>query len=221
MSLLVFQRLKGAAVDAFFGGVVSAGNGEAYLLFPAMLAAPVFTKSGASRNVNMTYSMLDAVMAQVTDVFAFIFVSVLGVCETTHRATLAVTLKSMFDLISCAVVRRQAPAADDLTALRGHFILIFTAIRAAAADPRSELAAEHIAAARRSIDAALNLVVEKLANDRDLEDDAEGGEQAAPGCRGRFERLSSWKSWNNRRTCRRACFPRSSRSPPGRQWTTR
>ena len=120
----------------------------------------------------MTYSMLDAVMAQVTDVFAFIFVSVLGVCETTHRATLAVTLKSMFDLIGCAVVRRQASAADDLTALRGHFILVFTAIRAAAADPRSELAAEHIAAARRSIDAALNLVVETLANDRDLEDDA-------------------------------------------------
>ena len=187
VSLLVFQRLKGAAVDAFFGGVVSAGNGEAYLLFPAMLAAPVFTKSGASRNVNMTYSMLDAVMAQVTDVFAFIFVSVLGVCETTHRATLAVTLKSMFDLIGCAVVRRQASAADDLTALRGHFILVFTAIRAAAADQRSELAAEHIAAARRSIDAALNLVVETLANDRDLEDDA--GKEANRLLRGVVDRI--------------------------------
>ena len=65
VSLLVFQRLKGAAVDAFFGGVVSAGNGEAYLLFPAMLAAPVSPSMGP-RNVNTTYSMLDTVIAQVS-----------------------------------------------------------------------------------------------------------------------------------------------------------
>ena len=50
---------RGCGSDAFFGGVVSAGNGEAYLLFPAMLAAPVFTKYGAPRNANTTYSMLD------------------------------------------------------------------------------------------------------------------------------------------------------------------
>ena len=70
---------------------------------------------------------------------------------------------------------------------RGHFILIFTAIRAATADPQSELAAEHIAAARRSIDAALTLVVEKLADDRELEDDA--GKEANRLLRGVVDRI--------------------------------
>ena len=57
------------------------------------------------------------------------------------------------------------------------------------------------AAARRSIDAALTLVVEKLADDRGSEDDAgkEANRLLGVSWTG-FERLSSWKSWNNRRT---------------------
>ena len=172
VSLLAFQRLEGDAVDCFFGGATRAGGAGAYLLFPAMLAAPVFTKAGASRNVNMGYSMLSAVLAQTTDVFAFVFVSVLGACDGAKRAALVETLSVAFDLVACAVVRRQASAADDLVTLRGHAVIAFTALRAAASDARGDLFSEHVRAAKRAFDAMLALVEKALANDRDLEDDA-------------------------------------------------
>ena len=41
--------------------------------------------------MNMGYSMLSAVLAQTTDVFAFVFVSVLGACDGAKRAALVET----------------------------------------------------------------------------------------------------------------------------------
>ena len=84
-----------------------------------MLAAPVFSKAGASRNVNMTYSMLPAVFSQTVDTFTFVFTAVLGVADATSKQSVTESLNVAFNLIACAVVRRQAVAADTLVALGG------------------------------------------------------------------------------------------------------
>ena len=168
--LLTFSRLRGAATSAFFGGAIERGGADGYLLFPAMLSAPVFSQAGASRNVNMTYSMVPAVFAQTVDTFAFLCVSVLGVADATRRASLVETLRVAFDLIACAVVRRQAVAADVLVALRGRAIVAFTALRTAAElGPGDALVAEHVAVAGAALDACLGVVVDVLADDRALE----------------------------------------------------
>ena len=127
VSLLVFRRLRGAAIDAFFSGAPGRGGAGAYLMFPAMVTAPVFSKHGASRNVNMDYDMLKSVVNQTVDLVTFVFVSVLGVCDGELRAELADTLKATADLVACAAARRQATAADHLLALRGHALTVFTA----------------------------------------------------------------------------------------------
>ena len=169
------------------GGAIERGGSDGYLLFPAMLSAPVFSKAGASRNVNMTYSMVPAVFAQTADTFAFLCVSVLGVADATRRTSLVETLRVAFDLIACAVVRRQAVAADALVALRGRAIVAFTALRAAAAAPGDALVAEHVAAAGAALDACLGVVVNVLADDRSLEDDA--GKDTARALRDVVQRL--------------------------------
>ena len=186
--LLTFSRLRGAATSAFFGGAIERGGADGYLLFPAMLSAPVFSKAGASRNVNMTYSMVPAVFAQTVDTFAFLCVSVLGVSDATQRASLVETLRVAFDLIACAVVRRQAVAADVLVALRGRAIVAFTALRTAAElGPGDALVAEHVAVAGAALDACFGVVVDVLADDRALEEDA--GKDTARALRDVVQRL--------------------------------
>ena len=184
--LLTFSRLRGAATSAYFGGAIERGGADGYLLFPAMLSAPVFSKAGASRNVNMTYSMVPAVFAQTVDTFAFLCVSVLGVADATRRTSLVETLRVAFDLIACAVVRRQAVAADVLVALRGRAIVAFTALRAAAAC-RDAFVAEHVAVAGAALEACFGVVVDVLADDRALEDDA--GKETARALRDVVQRL--------------------------------
>ena len=173
MQLLVFHRLRGPAVNAFFGGAVEAGGARGYLLFPAMLIAPVFTKAGASRNVNMTYPMLPLVFAQMTDVATFLLTAVLGVCDGKHRTALRDTLRAALNLTACAVVRRQASAADDLIDLRGHVLKLFNALCAArTAAAAGQPIDTYATAAEKAVNASLDLVVKRLANDRDKEDAA-------------------------------------------------
>jgi hypothetical protein len=181
LSLLLFARLKGDAVDSFFGNAPEQGGANCYLLFPAMLSAPVFSKAGASRNVNMTYSMLPAVFAQTADSFTFLFVAVLGLAPPTAKESVTESLSVAFSLIACAVVRRQAVAADTLVALRGRAIVAFTALRAAAADPTHDLVPEHVSAAGAALTGMLTVIVDVLADDRELEDDA--GKQVAESLR--------------------------------------
>ena len=176
VSLLVFRRLRGAAIDAFFAGAPARGGAGAYLMFPSMVTAPVFSKHGASRNVNMDYDMLKSVVNQTVDLVTFVFVSVLGVCDGELRAELADTLKATADLVACAAARRQATAADHLLALRGHALTVFTALKSALAVDKNapdELRnfIPQAAVVRRAIDSAMRLLLVKLADDRDLEDD--------------------------------------------------
>ena len=145
-------------------------------MFPAMVTAPVFSKHGASRNVNMDYGMLKSVVNQTVDLVTFVFVSVLGVCDGELRAELADTLKATADLVACAAARRQATAADHLLALRGHALTVFTALKSALAvdeNAPDELRnfIPQAAVVRRAIDSAMRLLLVKLADDRDLEDD--------------------------------------------------
>ena len=111
VSLLVFRRLRGAAIDSFFAGAPARGGAGAYLMLPAMVTAPVFSKHGASRNVNMDYEMSRSVVNQTVDLLTFVLVSILGVCDGEYRAELADTLKATADLVACAAARRQATAA--------------------------------------------------------------------------------------------------------------
>ena len=111
----------------------------------------------------------------------------LGVADATRRTSLVETLRVAFDLIACAVVRRQAVAADVLVALRGRAIVAFTALRAAAAAPGDALVAEHAAAAGAALEACFGVVVDVLADDRALEDDA--GKETARALRDVVRRL--------------------------------
>ena len=187
LSLLLFSRLKGNAVNAFFGNVLDQGGSNCYLLFPAMLAAPVFSKAGASRNVNMTYSMLPAVFSQTVDTFTFVFTAVLGVADATSKQSVTESLNVAFNLIACAVVRRQAVAADTLVALRGRAIVAFTALRAAAVDPTHDLVPEHVSAAGAALDSIFTVITDVLADDRELED--QEGKQVAESLRNVVARL--------------------------------
>ena len=72
----------------------------------------------------MTYAMLPAVMAQMTDVLVFVLVAVLGVCDGVNRAALCDTLRAAADLVACAVVRRQANAAAALIEVRAHAVVV-------------------------------------------------------------------------------------------------
>ena len=199
----MFRRLRGAAIDAFFSGAPARGGAGAYLMFPSMVTAPVFSKHGASRNVNMDYDMLKSVVNQTVDLVTFVFVSVLGVCDGELRAELADTLKATADLVACAAARRQATAADHLLALRGHALTVFTALKSALAvdeNAPDELRnfIPQAAVVRRAIDSAMRLLLVKLADDRDLEDDT--GKGVTPFCeswltacaRSRLERLDDW-----------------------------
>ena len=192
VSLLVFRRLRGAAIDSFFAGAPARGGAGAYLMFPAMVTAPVFSKHGASRNVNMDYEMSRSVVNQTVDLLTFVLVSILGVCDGEYRAELADTLKATADLVACAAARRQATAAEHLLALRGYALTVFTALKSALAvdenapdDLRNFI--PQAAVVRRAIDGALRLLLVKLADDRDLEDNT--GKDCNALLRGLVERL--------------------------------
>jgi hypothetical protein len=117
--LLTFSRLRGAATSAFFGGAIERGGADGYLLFPAMLSAPVFSKAGASRNVNMTYSMVPAVFAQTVDTFAFLCVSVLGVCDGEYSGANSARRSRRRRSTSSRAPRRQAPGGRRGAPARG------------------------------------------------------------------------------------------------------
>ena len=146
------------------------------LMFPSMVTAPVFSKHGASRNVNMDYDMLKSVVNQTVDLVTFVFVSVLGVCDGELRAELADTLKATADLVACAALFNRSNAADHLLALRGHALTVFTALKSALAVDKNapdELRnfIPQAAVVRRAIDSAMRLLLVSLQDDRDLEDD--------------------------------------------------
>jgi 1,3-beta-glucan synthase len=104
-SALAFAPLYGKTVKAFFGG-----DCESYVLFPTMLTAPVFAKAGAERNASMKYALLGAVLSQMIDVSAFLFVCIFGIVDATKRAEFCTLLKSASDLMGI-VVRRESTRA--------------------------------------------------------------------------------------------------------------